>query len=233
MNKKRLAIQKTLAKSKVCVVLPAYNEARFISKVLRSIQQLGFTSIVVDDGSQDTTSILSYGYTPYVLSHTINLGKGAAVRTGCEFAFNELSAQAIILMDADAQHSTDDLDGLYQMLKQKHEIVLGVRSLNSEMPKARKLANRLHSAIVKVLFGRYIPDIPSGFKGLTKSAYDILELTASDYAIEQEIAVKIAQKKLQFVTIPIKTIYHDLERGFHPLDSISLLLNLLRWRLQP
>ncbi len=214
------------------MVLPAYNEAQYLASVLKELNATKYPYVVVDDGSSDETSTIAKRYTKHSIRHRINLGKGAALRTGCEYAFTRLNAQAVIFMDSDAQHKSEELDLFRHQLTEGHLVVLGVRAFDSSMPLIRIMGNRLSSVLVLILFGRYIPDIPSGYKAMTKSAYHKLRLQSSGYNIELEIAVKIARKRLQFTTLPITTIYHDLERGFQPLDTLSLMVDLLKWRLQ-
>jgi len=221
-----------LKRSDIFIILPAFNEEKYVVGVFKELNRTGFPYIVIDDGSSDNTFQIAKKYCKNVLKHRINLGKGAALRTGCEYAFEHLGAQAVIFMDSDAQHNTAELDSFYQALNQNHQVVLGVRSFDSSMPLFRIMGNRLASYLVLLLFGRYIPDIPSGYKAVTKSAYQKLALTSTGYNIELEIAVKLAKKRFKFTTVPITTIYHDLERGFHPLDNIHLMLDLLKWRLQ-
>lgn len=214
------------------MVLPAYNEAQYLASVLKELNATKYPYVVVDDGSSDETSTIAKRYTKHSIRHRINLGKGAALRTGCEYAFTRLNAQAVIFMDSDAQHKSEELDLFRHQLTEGHLVVLGVRAFDSSMPLIRIMGNRLSSVLVLILFGRYIPDIPSGYKAMTKKIYHRLKLTATGYNIELEIAVKLARARLPYHTLPITTIYHDLERGFHPLDTFSLMVDLLKWRLQ-
>lgn len=217
---------------KPTIILPAYNEANYLPKLLKELKNSKYPFVIIDDGSSDSTTTIARRYTPHVLRHRINLGKGAALRTGCEYAFHHLNAEAVIFMDSDDQHSVAEVAHFHQALKEGHQMILGVRAFDSSMPLFRIMGNRLSSFLVLLLFGRYIPDIPSGYKAMTKSMYQRLKLSATGYNIELEIAVKLARARLPFHTIPITTIYHDLERGFHPLDGLSMLLDLLKWRLQ-
>lgn len=217
---------------KPTIILPAYNEAKYLPRLLKELKKSQYTFVVIDDGSSDNSAAIARRYSPHVLRHRINLGKGAALRTGCEYAFSHLNSEAVIFMDSDDQHSVAEIAHFHQALKEGHQMILGVRAFDSSMPLLRIIGNRFSSFLVLILFGRYIPDIPSGYKAMTKKIYHRLKLTATGYNIELEIAVKLARARLPYHTLPITTIYHDLERGFHPLDGLSLLLDLLKWRLQ-
>jgi len=216
--------------SDIYVIIPAYNEANYLPTVLSKVANYTRQIIVVDDGSSDATNQVASA-AKYVVTHRLNLGKGAALKTGCELAFNQLNARAVILMDADDQHNPQELESFQLALNQNYELVLGVRDLDVKMPWSKRQGNVMASQLVKVLFGAYIPDIPSGYKALTKKAYQQLDWTATDYGVELEIAVKTVKHQLRFCTVPIQTIYHDLSKGMTVLDTIAMLQQLVRLKL--
>jgi len=212
------------------IIIPGLNEAKTLANVLKGVQKYSQNIIFVDDGSGDTSSEIAKKITPHVLRHKINLGKGAALKTGCEYAFGKQKAQAVIFMDSDGQHAPEDLQLFFAALKE-HQVVFGVRSFNEKMPLIRIFLNRVASLFVYLMFGSYVPDIPSGYKAMTKSAYQRLQWNSRDYAVEMEIAAKVAAKHIDFVTVPIKTIYNELDRGMTLLDTIRILGQMIAWRL--
>ena len=211
------------------IIIPGINEEKYIATVLKKVLKQTKNIIVVDDGSTDTMPELARKYTPHVLIHSVNLGKGAALKTGCEYAFNKLGAQAVIIMDADDQHDPEELPLFFKALTTS-DIVFGVRSFDTKMPLARIIGNRLASVAIYFLFGEYIPDIPSGYKAFTKKAYKKIVWDSTDYSVEMEIAAKTAKFKIKFMTIPIETIYHDFERGMTILDTIRMITKIFSWR---
>jgi glycosyltransferase involved in cell wall biosynthesis len=212
----------------ICVIIPAYNESKHLQSFLKLLQKdlSSLVTIVVNDGSVDVTEQEAKKFTPFVLNHSTNLGKGAALKTGAEFAFKYLNAEYIIMMDADEQHSPEDLPKFFQKINDDHEIILGVRSFTG-MPLIPTLSNKTTSFIIKCIYGVYVPDVPSGFKALSRRAYNELQWSATGYEVEVEIAQKIAQKNMEFVTVPIKTIYPDYVRGMTLLDGFKVLLKLI------
>jgi len=213
------------------LVIPAFNEDRYLLKVLRKVAEYTHNIIVVDDGSDDHTSKVASSSAAYTLSHQVNLGKGAALKTGCDFAFNSLDAQAVILMDADDQHDPAELPLFFGELGRGAAVVLGVREVSAKMPKMRSLTNGMASKLIEAIFGQYIPDIPSGYKAFTKQSYQVLRWHATDYAVEMEIAARIAKHRLQFSVVCIKTIYHDMNKGMTMLDVPQMVVQLLNWRV--
>lgn len=214
---------------KIVIIVPAYNESRFIGNFLEKLLLFTKQVIVVDDGSSDKTCEIARAKGVACLQHMVNLGKGAALKTGCDYAFKKLGADAVIIMDGDDQHVVEDIKLFEKELKRGGQVVLGVRQMDAKMPLMRILGNKSMSILINLLFGHYIADIPSGFKGFTKQAYKQLLWHSSGYEVETEIAVRIAKSKLAYVEVPISTVYHDKDYGFNLLDAGKILLKLPYW----
>lgn len=219
------------AESDVWVIIPGYNEEKYLDRVLTKTAKYTKHIIFVDDGSRDSSTRIAQRYTPHVLTHLTNLGKGAALKTGCEYAFTHLGASAVIFMDSDDQHDPKYLDAFTDAFSEGCEVVLGVRKLNKNMPLVRRLGNAFSSVLIWVLFGDYLPDIPCGYKGLTKKAYQQVKWGATDYAVETEIAARVAKYKLRHKGVVVDTTYHDLERGMTILDILKLALQIISWKV--
>ena len=214
----------------VAIVIPAYNEGERVEKVIKKTIRLGYTPIVVNDGSKDETATIAEEAGAIVLSHIINLGKGAAVKTGCEWALKQ-GAKRIVLMDADGQHKPEDIKRFLKALDDGYDIVLGYRKLDNNMPSMMRFGNWLINTASSILNGVHINDTQSGFRAMTAAAYRQVRWQSSDYGMESEMIARIAKKRLRFAQIPIKTIYHDNFKGTTVSDGIKILLRLLKWRL--
>lgn len=213
---------------KITVVIPAYNESRYIGRFLDALRPITKNVVVVDDGSRDKTKEIVESRGVKCLSHMVNLGKGAALKTGCDYAFSS-GADAVVIMDGDDQHVPTDLKLFEKALKDGANIVLGVRTLDAHFPLFRMLGNKSLSILINLFFGKYIADIPSGFKAMTKKAYKDLTWHSTNYEVETEIAVRIAKSKLSFVEVPISTVYHDKDYGFNLLDAARIILKIPFW----
>src|SRR5262249_60594568 len=125
----------------IWIVVPAYNEARVLSGVISDLKRDGQREIiVVDDGSSDATTEVAAGCGAVVLRHPINLGQGAALQTGIEFALAR-GAEIIVTFDADGQHRAADVVRLVEALHiQRADFALGSRFLGSavNMPAVRR-----------------------------------------------------------------------------------------------
>jgi glycosyltransferase involved in cell wall biosynthesis len=223
-------MNKAIAKTKIWVVIPGMDEEKYVGIVLKKVKLQTNNIIFVDDGSKDNTATIAKKYTKHVLSHSINLGKGAALKTGCEYAFKVLNAQAVVFMDSDDQHDPKELPLFFEEL-QNNSVVFGVRSFDNSMPLFKIMGNRVASVLIYFMFGSYIPDIPSGYKALSKNAYKELAWNSSDYAVEMEIAARTSKYRKKYSVIQIKTIYHDFERGMTILDTLRMIGKILSWRI--
>ncbi|MDO8573434.1 MAG: glycosyltransferase family 2 protein [Candidatus Daviesbacteria bacterium] len=215
----------------IFIVIPVFNESKKIEGVLTDLKGLGLPIIVVDDGSKDSTLEKVKKFQVTVLRHRINLGKGAALKTGCEVAIS-MGADAIIMMDSDGQHKGEDLPKFINALETKKvDIVFGSRNLSMGVPLVRFLGNKFASVLIVLFFKIYVSDLICGYRALTKKAYMQMNLKSSGYGIETEMVVKVAKLKLRYCEIPIETIYYDRFKGVTIMDAFGVLFNVVKWRI--
>ena len=220
---------------KLSIVVSAFNEGPNIKNVLVILQKLPYEVIVVDDGSTDATYEIASKLKVKsrklkVLRHKINLGKGAAMKTGVKYAFSE-GVDAVIFMDADGQHKASDLQKFVKALEGGYEIVFGSRNMTYGVPLVRFLGNKLGSIFVNLLFGIYVSDIGCGFRGITKDAYKKIKWDSSGYAVETEMVVRTAKEKLKYCEVPVETLYFDKYKGMTIIDAFSIFLDVIRLKI--
>ncbi|MAG15647.1 hypothetical protein CMO88_01145 [Candidatus Woesearchaeota archaeon] len=212
------------------VIIPAFNEEKHIAKVVNEIKKYSKNIVVVDDGSKDKTYQEAKKTKVIVLRHPINLGKGAALKTGIEYA-GKHGADTIIFIDSDGQHNPKDLPRLLNELK-NIDVVFTYRNLKSmNMPLIKKIGNFVLNTLLSILFNIRIKDTQCGFKAMTTDAYKKLGLISSDYNIESEIAAKTGKHKLKFKQLPIETVYNDKYKGTTVFDGINIAMRMLWWKL--
>ncbi|MFH1457183.1 MAG: glycosyltransferase family 2 protein [Patescibacteria group bacterium] len=215
---------------KIVVIIPAYNEEKRIKNVISQIKTHSDEIIVVDDGSKDDTyGIVSKDTDIIALQHDINLGKGAALKTGCEAA-KKINADIIVCMDADGQHKAEDIPRFIEAIKQGNDIVFGSRTIGKGMPLMMFLGNKFLSSSICKLFKIFINDTQSGFRAFTKSAYEKIAWESNDYAVETEMIIRAAKKDLKYKEIEIETIYHDDYKGTTPVNGLQIFIKILKWR---
>lgn len=220
----------------IWLIIPSYNESSRVPNVIKSAIEFVDSVVAVDDGSTDATySTLQQQFKNekrvHVLRHEINLGKGAALKTGSEYAISK-GAQILIYMDADGQHKSKDIPRFLEAHKLKNaSIVFGSREIGRDMPLVMMLGNKFLSIASAMLFGVYVSDTQSGFRLLSADAYHKLKWTSSNYAVETEMISKIKKSKLTFSEITIDTIYNDNHKGTTVIDGIRIFLKMLKWKI--
>lgn len=216
----------------VAVVIPAHNEAKHITKVIEGALNHADRIIVVDDGSTDETLAKTRGLNEKVIGirHEVNLGKGAALKTGCDAA-KKLGAEIIVCMDADGQHKPENIPHFVNALRQKKvHVVFGTRQFNSHMPVAMLLGNHLLSKTIQRLFRVFVRDTQSGFRAFSSEAYEVLRWKSSGYEVETEMIVRMGENEMTFTEIDIDTIYLDGYKGTTAIDGVKILAQILKWK---
>lgn len=212
------------------VIIAAYNEQRHIGAVINETKKFCKNIIVVDDGSRDKTSQIAKSKGAVVLRHITNLGKGAAVKTGCDFALKK-GAKTFVLLDADGQHEPKEIPRLIRQLKGK-DIVFGYRKFTKKMPFVLRFGNKSINTITKMLYGLELKDTQCGYRVLTARAYKKVRWDATDYFMESEMIARAGKNKLKYAEIPIETIYSDKYKGTTVIDGIKIVINMFLWRLK-
>ena len=215
--------------NKVWAVIPAYNEEKNIIGIIKKTKKYVDNVIVIDDGSKDKTKELGEKAGAIVLRHILNLGKGATLKTGCDFAIKK-GAEFIIALDADAQHNPNDIPRFTEKLK-KYDIVFSYRKASSKMPIVLRFGNWFISNVVNILYGISLNDTQCGFRAFSIEAYKKIRWNASDYSMESEMISKTGKQRLKYVQIPIQTIYSDKYKGTTIIDGIKIVLSMFWWKL--
>lgn len=211
------------------VVIPAYNESKRIISVIQKVKKYVKNIVVVDDGSSDNTIGTINGEVD-VLRHMINLGKGAAVVTGCDFVLKK-GANKIILIDSDGQHDPDEIPNFLKTLEQT-DVVFGYRKFNKKMPFIMKFGNNYINLVTRILYGIKLRDTQCGYRAFTAKSYQKIRWEASDYSMESEMIANIGKRHLKYKEIPISTIYSDNYKGTTVMDGVKIVFNMLLWRLK-
>lgn len=213
-------------------IIPGHNEEKNIGHVIGKAKKTVDAKkiIVVDDGSTDGTAAEAGKHSVTVLKHMINLGKGAALRTGSQYSISK-GAEALAFMDSDGQHDPEDLPRLLEALKDS-DIVFTFRDRKSmRMPLVKKFGNWFIDTAMKLLFRISVKDTQCGYKAMTRQAYERMQLMSNDYSIESEIVAKTGKYKLKYTQLPIKTIYADRYKGTTVFDGVKIVLKMLWWKV--
>jgi len=195
--------------AKIFIVIPAYNEEKMIGKVIFGIKKEGYKNIiVVDDGSEDKTADVAKKEGAKVLRHILNRGKGAAAKTGLEYAKFK-KADIVITFDGDGQHNPKDIKKLIEKIHQGYEVVLGSRFLNkkNKMPLFNRLANFFANVLFFLVYEFWTSDSQSGFRAYSKKALNLIDTSSDRYEFDSEVIREIAHHKLKVTEVPIDVFY--------------------------
>lgn len=163
--------------------------------------------IVIDDGSKDKTSKIANHLGATVLYHTRNMGVGAAMRTGTNYA-KKFKPDIVVTLDGDGQHNPSDIPKIIQpILFDQADFILGSRFLqgNSNMLLIKFIGNKLLSLLVSILVGVRITDAQSGFRALNRKALMALNLEA-DKTYVQEMIIELCLKGCKLKEVPISVM---------------------------
>ena len=207
----------------IYVIIPAKDEEKHIKDVISNTKKYIKNIIVVDDGSDDKTSSIAKQSGAIVLRHSINLGKGAALKTGCEYVKDK--ADLIIFMDSDGQHDPHDLPRFIKELK-KYDIVFGSRKINKKMPFIFRFGNFVINTVSNILFHVKLSDTQSGFRGFKSNVYEKIKWKSKNYSVESEIIANSGKHNLSYKEIFIETIYNDKYKGTTIMDGIKIVKDM-------
>jgi len=204
------------------VIIPAYNESRSIRDVVEGAKRYCKNIVIVDDGSRDTTYQVAKKTGAIVLRHIVNLGKGAALKTGCDFAIMH-GADKIVVLDADGQHNPDEISKFVKLLEDC-DIVFGYRKFTKNMPFVLRFGNVFINYAINLLYRMRLKDTQCGYRAFTAHAYKKIRWKALDYSMESEMIANAGKHKLKYTEIEIQTIYSDKYKGTTILDGFKIVL---------
>lgn len=211
----------------VYFVIPAYNEATRIGRVLDDLRREYQHVIVIDDGSRDNTSHVARQHGCIVLRHSINRGQGAALQTGITFALSE-GANYIVTFDADGQHLSSDLPAMLRpVIAGECDLTLGNRFMVSgtNIPPFRRLVLQAASLFTYFSSGLSLGDCHNGYRVFSRQAAQKIYLRQDRMAHASELYDQIRQAALTFQEVPVTIRYTEetLAKGQRLSNSLSLL----------
>jgi len=203
---------------KICVIMPAHNEAKTIGDLIKSINPYVADVLIIDDGSTDETERIAKEAGASVIAFKKNAGKGAALKAGFEYALKN-NYDAVITMDADGQHSPKDILGILENASSSEAgIVVGNRMANPEaMPAMRFATNLAMSLIISAVCKQNIPDTQCGFRLVKCNVLKKIRLLSANYEIESEILIRASKAGFKIKSTPIKSIYEGQASLINPI----------------
>jgi polyprenyl-phospho-N-acetylgalactosaminyl synthase len=228
-------VAKPKVRSGVFVVIAAYNEAPAIGRVLAGLATLPYRIVVVDDGSADETAEVAARAGAEVLRHPINLGQGAALQTGIDYALLR-GASHLVTFDADGQHRAEDAAALLAALAAHDaDYALGSRFRGAavDLPPLRRLLLHAATSFTRFATGLNVTDAHNGLRAMTRRGAEHIRLRQNRMAHASEILHQIAASRLAYVEVPVTIQYspYSLAKGQRASEFVVILLDLFARRL--
>lgn len=206
------------------IIVPVYNEAGNLKKLLGQIQALGLPDceiIVVDDGSSDGGADIAMAAGANVVRHPYNIGNGAAVKSGMRAA----KGRFIVMMDGDGQHKPEDIPKLLAAAEVFH-MVVGARAKGSKLRMHRNAANILYNFLASYVTRFKVEDLTSGFRVMRRrDALRFIDLLPNTFSYPTTITLAFLRSGLTIKYVPIQTLYRAGQ------SKISLISDGIRFLL--
>ena len=221
----------------VWIVVPAFNEAGVIGDVIADLRSV-FTNVVcVDDGSGDNTGDVALQAGAHLVRHPVNLGQGAAIQTGVEYARRRPGAQIFATFDGDGQHRVKDLVRMIDRLSSGDvDVVIGTRFGPgvSRPPLTKRIV--LQTAARLSPRGRRLglTDTNNGLRVFNKTVADGLDITMSGMSHATEFIMLIAENRWRVAEQPVEVLYteYSKSKGQPLLNGVNIIFDgFLRGRM--
>jgi len=209
-----------------------YNEASVIGSVVEEVR-LTFPFVVcIDDGSHDGSPEAARAAGAIVVQHPINLGQGASLQTGFDYALSDPLMTEVVTFDADGQHLVSDAVGMVEKLRAESlDVVIGSRFLDDRTTLApmKRLVLRAAAFYTRVTTGLPLTDAHNGLRVIQRDLLQTIRLRQNRMAHASELVDQIAEKTKKWAEYPTHIVYTDYSRqkGQSLLNSVNILVELL------
>lgn len=213
------------------VVVPLFNEEQVIGDVVRDLRGTFPQVVCVDDGSRDGSAAAAREAGAVVVRHSLNLGQGASLQTGIQYALSDPQMRYVVTFDADGQHQVSDALAMVQRLRAgEADAVFGSRFLDSRTQPGLVKRLVLKTAVMysNATTGVRLTDAHNGLRALTRQCCERLDIRQNRMAHASEIVHQIGRSRARVVEHPVHILYTDYSRskGQSVLNSVNIVADL-------
>ncbi|MBI3752950.1 MAG: glycosyltransferase family 2 protein [Deltaproteobacteria bacterium] len=219
--------------NKILIIIPAYNEAENIEKVILSVRKElpDAHVIVVNDGSKDATGRIAKELGVTVITLPYNMGIGAAMQTGYRYAALN-NYDVAVQVDADGQHPPDQIHYLIDpLIKGRADMVIGSRFLGKgeyHPSLARNIGIKVFSAVVSMITGQKLTDTTSGFRAVNKETMRFFSQNYPEDYPEVEVVVLLHKAGFHIIEAPVKMeVRAGGKSSITPLQAVYYMVKVL------
>lgn len=214
------------------VVIPLYNEASVIGGVITELLNHFSNVVCVDDGSSDGSASIAKAAGAHLVQHPINLGQGAALQTGFEFALAHDDCAYVVTFDADGQHRIEDALSMLTMAREDDlAVVFGSRFLDDRTNPGwiKRVILKTAVWVTNMTTGMKLTDAHNGLRVIRRDALALIHLKQDRMAHATEIVLEIGRTGLPWREHPVELLYTDYSKskGQSVLNSINILVDLI------
>lgn len=216
----------------VWLVVPLYNEAEVIGDVVRQALETFPHIVCVDDGSSDESAERAADAGAVVVRHPINLGQGAALQTGLDYAFDVSSMRWVVTFDADGQHQVSDVVDMLRLAREEDlDAVFGSRFLDERTKPdlVKRIVLQLAVAYTNATTKTRLTDAHNGLRVLSRDVAARLALRQNRMAHASELVAQIGAMDIRYRESPVHILYTDYSKakGQSVWNSINILVDLI------
>ena len=214
------------------VIIPLYNEEKVIGDVVAQVITAFDQVVCVDDGSADDSAALAARAGARVVRHPFNLGQGAALQTGFDYALSDPTMKYVVTFDADGQHQIADAIGMVERLRVgEADVVFGSRFLDerSSPTLGKKLVLRAAVGYTNLTTHTRLTDAHNGLRAISRPVLEQIRITQNGMAHASELVAQIGASKATYVEHPVHILYSDYSKakGQSLWNSINILADLI------
>ncbi len=230
-----MSMRQETQNTEVAFIIPVYNESKVIRSVLKTVLKEYKYIVCVNDGSKDNSVEEILTTDAYLVDHPINMGQGAALQTGIEFA-RTLPVKYFCTFDADGQHRLQDVKTMVETIKTEGcDFVLGSRFLGEtiNMPRSKYLVLKLAVWFTRATSGLSLTDTHNGLRVFNRKVAEEIQITMPDMAHASEILEIIADKKYAYREVPVTIEYteYSKSKGQTLINAINIVFDTLLRRI--
>jgi len=217
------------------VAIPAFEAAPSIATVVQRVLAMSAEVVVVDDGSGDATGAAARACGVPVLTNTVNLGKGRALKVAFDHLFGS-GYDAVVTLDADGQHPPEEMPKLLAPWREGADLVLGTRAhLYGAMGRVRRASNGTSSWLISHVAGATLPDCQTGYRLYTRSLIETIGFPEPRFEAESAVLVRAVRRGFRVVGVPVRLDEADGRATSHyrPIvDSLRIAGAVARARFE-
>jgi glycosyltransferase involved in cell wall biosynthesis len=216
----------------VWVVVPLYNEGSVIGEVVEGVRATFTHVLCIDDGSSDGSAAAAEAAGAVVVRHPVNLGQGAALQTGFEYALSVPSMRWVVTFDADGQHQVSDVVAMLEMAHTNDlDVVFGSRFLDDRTDAGglKGLVLKAAVAYTNLTTGTRLTDAHNGLRVLSRDVVAEIDITQNRMAHASELVHQIGKLGVRYGESPVHILYTDYSRskGQSLWNSVNILADLI------